>query len=216
MKVYLSPSLQDQNVGVGDFGIEMTRAFQVANLVATYLKAQNIPVRMSQRAWSALPSGELLAKVVADSNTWGSDVHVCLHTNAGPPDADGTMVLHYPGSAKGLRLAGLIYKYLAPISPGTDYGLRTTPLFYETKNVHGVVAYVEAAFHSNPAEAKDYVFARKLYAWAIAAGILEYAGKTVPVKPLASFEFLRVPIPMRPPLWWKALLAYLARVKKTG
>jgi len=216
MKVYLSPSLQEQNVGVGDFGVEMTRAYQVANLVAPYLLAQNIPVRMPREDWCKLSANVLLAKVVADSNDWGSTVHVCLHTNAGPPEADGTFILHYPGSAKGLKLAGLIYKYLAPISPGTDYGLATSPLFYETKNANAVVAYVEAAFHSNPAEAKDYVFARKLYAWAIAAGILEYAGKPVPVKPLASFQFLKVPIPMRLPAWWKYLLAYLARVKKTG
>lgn len=216
MKVYLSPSLQEQNIGVGDFGTEMSRAFQVANLVVPYLQAANIPVRMSKKEWCTLESGALLKKVVDDSNAWGADVHVCMHTNAAGPDADGTLILHYPGSVKGLKLAGLIYKYLAPISPGTDYGLATSPLFYETKYAKAVVAYVEAVFHTNPVEAKDYVFARKLYAWAIAAGILEYAGKPVPVKPVGSFQYIKVPLPLRKPAWWKYLEAYLARVKKTG
>jgi len=216
MKVYLSPSLQEQNIGVGDFGSEMSRAFQVATLVKGYLEPAGITVRTSKPEWCKLPSSELLAQVVADSNNFGATLHVCLHTNAGGVMDDGTLVMHYPGSAKGLKLAGLIYKRLAPISPGTDYGLVSQPVFYETRKANAVVVYVEAAFHTNPAEAKDYVFARKLYAWAIAAGILEYAGKPVPVKPVASFQYLKVPIPMRKPAWWKYLEAYLARVKKTG
>ena len=216
MKAYLSPSLQEHNVGVGDFGTEMERAFQVADLVDAYLVAAGVETRTSKTAWSGLESNVLLAKVVADSNAFGADVHVCMHTNAGPPDADGTLVLYYPGSSKGYKLASKIYGRLKDVSPGSDLGLRTSPLFYETRKANAPVAYIEAVFHTNKVEAEDYVFARKLYAWAIAAGVLEYFGKPVPVKPLASFRSLRVPVPMRPPWWWRHLQKYMQRVAATG
>jgi len=216
MKIYLSPSLQEHNVGVGDFGTEMHRAFQVTGLTATYLVNAGHKVRTSLQPWSELEASALLAKVVNDSNAWGADVHVCLHTNAGPPAADGTLVLHYPGSAKGKRLAECVYKRLAAVSPGSDLGVASEPVFYETRKANAVVAYVEACYHTNAVEARDYVFARKLYAWAIAAGVLEYFGEAVPVKPVASFESIRVPRPLREPAWWADLEAYLQRAEKTG
>ena len=216
-KVYLSPSMQEDNKGVGEFGSEMLRAYQVARLVEDYLTPKGCRVRLPDKAWATLAPSTTLAKVTNDSNEWRASVHVCLHTNAASdPKVGGTGIWHHPESDAGHRLATLIYKRLAVVSPGEDKGLFHNPVFYETSHAHAPVAYIEAVFHTNPAEAKDYVFARKLYAWAIAAGILEFLDLDVPVKPLASFQKIVVPVPMRPAPWWGELQDYLARVDKTG
>ena len=186
MKVYLSPSGQIHNVGTGDYGTEEARCRKVAELTAAFLKAAGVAVDMTPRVWnSTLADNDWLYRVVARSNAFGADVHVAIHTNAGGKGANGTDAWYYPGSASGKRLTEAIYKRVAAVSPGSDGGLHTSPVFYETRAADAPVCYIELAFHSDPADAKSVSQHPELYAKAIAEGILEYGGivsKPAPVK----------------------------------
>jgi N-acetylmuramoyl-L-alanine amidase len=221
LKVYLCPSGQEHNIGVGDYGTEWQRCTEIARYAALYLRGRGFEVKLPRNEWAtALSPNEWLARVVADSNAFDAQVHVPIHTNAGPKAADGTMVFYVAGSARGYKLAKNILARVSPVSPGSDYPLQVGT-FYEMLHTNAPCAYVETIFHTNPAEAIDVVRASKLYGWAIAAGICDYFGVKAPVRPLASARYIKVPVPLRldhpvVKVFWGLLQRYLARVKKTG
>lgn len=95
MKVYLSPSDQTGNIGVGTYGSEASRMQQLSNKVKTKLIALGHTVYGSDNSLS-------LAQRIAASNTDGVDVHVALHSNAG--GGTGPEIWHYPASTKGTAM----------------------------------------------------------------------------------------------------------------
>jgi len=202
MKVYLSHSLQEANLGVAGYGTEMDRMREVAIVARDRLRLAGVETRLPVRAWCAYDANALLWTVVNDSNTWGSDLHICLHSNAGPKGADGTMVMHYPGSVRGKKIATLIYERVAPISPGSDIGLVTSPVFYETSHARAPVAYCELMFHTDYAEARHLLAHKRLYGEAVADAILDYFGISLPEEPPAE------------PAWRTALRRWLRLPKK--
>lgn len=213
-KVYLSPSLQESNIGVGTYGTEMDRMFLVAHAAGRKLGRNGVETRTSARWWSTLDSNSLLSHVVNASNSWGADLHICIHSNAGPRMADGTMTMYMPGSANGRRIASLVQKHVAPLSPGTDIGLVTSPVFYETRAAAAPVAYLELAFHTNPADAKSVIEHADDYGAAIADACLEYFG--IKAKPKPQPVLITVKTPAVKPKWWAKLLALVKRQKKPG
>lgn len=200
-KVYLSPSGQIHNVGVGNYGTEEARCRKVAELTAKILKAAGVAVDMTPRAWnSTLADSTWLNRVVTRSNAFGADAHIAIHTNAGPRGSDGTDAWHYPGSVKGAKLTKAIYSRAAKVSPGSDGGIHTSPIFYETRYAKAPVCYIELAFHTDKADAASVSGHPDLYAEAIAAGILEYLGvKAKAAEPAKSTTAL-VPGSLRPKL----------------
>lgn len=162
-RIYLSPSNQESNVGKGKYGTEEQRMHQLAAKVAALLRERGIDSLISRPQWS-------MAQVVADSNAFRADAHVCIHTNAG--GGDGTVAFY--GSAEGKRLTQAIYGYVAPLSPGKDEGIRAYPELYEIRNTSAPVAYLELFFHDNAAEVADYLASESAYAEAIARGICEH------------------------------------------
>jgi len=176
-KVYLSPSGQIHNVGVGDYGTEEARCHKVAELTRAILEKAGVKVSMTPRYWnSTLSDNEWLRRVVARSNSFGADVHVAIHTNAGGRGSDGTDAWYYPGSVKGRKLTEAVYSRVAKVSPGSDGGLHTSPVFYETRYANASVCYIELAFHTNKADAASVANHPERYAEAIASGILAYFG----------------------------------------
>lgn len=209
-KVYLSPSLQEHNKGVGSYGIEMDRMRELALLVKKRLVERGIEVRLPAKAWAYLDPNTSMFKVVSDSNAWGADIHLPMHTNAGGPTADGTMTMYYPGSDKGKKLATAIHKRVAALTPGSDIGIVTSPLFYETKAADAVVAYLELFFHTNKKEVDHYLANKDKYARAIADGILSYFG--IPI--LTPQKTITLPVPDKKPSWWSAMRKWLRLKKK--
>ena len=176
-RVYLSPSGQVHNIGVGKYGTEEARCRKIATLTATLLAEAGVEVKITPRDWNTkLSDNAWLSQVVAASNSYAADVHVAIHTNAGPSSAKGTDAWYYPGSAKGKRLTEAIYKRVQEVSPGGGRGIHTSPVFYETRAAKAPVCYIELGFHSNKADAEHLAAHPELYAEALAAGILEYAG----------------------------------------
>jgi N-acetylmuramoyl-L-alanine amidase len=164
MRIYLSPSNQEHNVGKGAYGTEEKQMHALAAKVARLLKARGFQTRISQPQWS-------MAQVVADSNGWKADAHVCMHTNAG--GGDGTVAFY--GSAAGKALTKAIYDRVAPLSPGADEGLKSWPGLYEIAHTIAPCAYLELFFHDNHAEVADYLADEAAYAEGVARGICDWA-----------------------------------------
>ena len=76
MKVYLSPSSQTGNVGVGSYGTEAERMQQLSSKVKTKLQALGHTVYGSDNSLD-------LTDRIAASNAAGVAAHIGLHSNAG-------------------------------------------------------------------------------------------------------------------------------------
>lgn len=223
MKVYLSPSQQIHNKGVGSYGTEAKRCQDIADRAAGLLRAAGVTVKVTPREWERYQGNDWLAKVVAASNAFGANVHVAIHTNAGPSSAAGCDAWHFPGSTRGRQLTQAIYRRVARIVPGGGRGIRTQPVFYETRAARAPVCYIELGFHTNRADAAHIAKNPDLYAKAIADGVCEYLGvRAMPQARLASGELqpvsgkaVRVPVPDAPtakkPTWWGPMMKWVKK-----
>ena len=199
-RVYLSPSCQEHNLGVLKYGTEEARMHQLSAIITDKLESRGISTRRPLPSWD-------MSRVCRDSDGWNADIHVCLHTNAG---GDGCVGFY--GSTKGERLTRLIYKYVAPLSPGKDEGIRAWPELYEIRHTNAPVAYLELFHHTSKADVADYLAEKNAYADAIVHGILDYFGISYS-RPAVTGQTLKVPVPVKKPTWWKKLKAYLRKVK---
>lgn len=167
VKVYISPSSQHDNVGVGNYGTEEVRMNQVADVVEKELKRVGITTLRNN------PSMDI-TQMVAASNAFGADVHLAIHSNAG--GASGAEAYYYTGSASGKLLAQKVYDNLAPMTPSADRGVKATTELYEVWATNGIATLVEIAFHDNWDDASFIIGNIQVIGVAIAKGVCSYLG----------------------------------------
>lgn len=166
-KIYLSPSFQHQNVGVGDYGTEEKRCNEIADVVERELnKNSNFIVARNNPNMT-------LEEVIADSNKSNTDIHFSIHTNAGPSSARGCEVYAYAKGTKGDKLAQIIYKRLSAITPSDDRGVKYNSLA-ETRQTKAVAVLTEVAFHSNIEDANWIIGNIELIGKELAKSLYEY------------------------------------------
>ena len=69
-RVYLSPSGQVHNIGVGKYSMEEARCRKIATLTATLLAGAGVEVKITPRDWNTKLADNLwLQKVAAASNS---------------------------------------------------------------------------------------------------------------------------------------------------
>lgn len=139
MKIYLSPSAQPaNNYAAGDTN-EQTQCNRIAEAAKSALERCGFAVRKA-------PEGQGYKDSVAESNAWGADLHLPIHTNAG--GGAGTVVFVHGGAAKQMQYAKPIYDEVQAISPGTtSYGVRVNSGLYELGYTTATAVYVECEFH---------------------------------------------------------------------
>lgn len=175
VKVYLSPSSQSGNIGCHGY-VESQGARVIAEAAAGALDARGgYEVRIG--------SGDAAANA-ADSNAWGADLHIPIHSNArpgvgsceegAPPDHGGTLVMYYPGSDAGQQLAAAILSAVRPLSPGTSDTMRAEAGWIELNSTNAVAAYAEMGFHTHPEDARWLKEQPTAAGEALAAGIAAY------------------------------------------
>lgn len=171
MKIYVSPSVQDWNRGVGSYGTEEYRMNQLADLVIPLLRINGF-----NEVYRNKPE-MTLNEIVKDSNSKLSkqDIHVALHTNAG--GGKGTEIYYFPGSEEGKALAVSIFQEVAPITPNPDRGVKTNGGFLELNSTKGVAVILETIFHDNKEESEWMITHLNQTAIAIVKGICKYAKK---------------------------------------
>ncbi len=172
--VYLSPSTQHDNIGVGNYGRECDRMNQTADIAQEVLERHGVKVYRNKPEWS-------LTQVVADSNLKKPDIHFSIHSNAGNGKARGCEVYCHRFGGNGEKLARDVYEELAPLTPTEDRGVDEGYNFYgqgkhmyELAYTNAPAALVETAFHDNPEDAQWIMSHIDLIGTALAKGILKY------------------------------------------
>ena len=139
MKIYLSPSAQPaNNYAAGDTN-EQVQCNRIAEAAKSALERCGFAVRKA-------PEGQGYKENVDESNAWGADLHIPIHTNAG--GGAGTVVFVHGGTAKQMQYAKPIYDEVQATSPGTtDYGVRVNSGLYELGYTTATAVYIECEFH---------------------------------------------------------------------
>ena len=134
---------------------------------------------------------------IKESNDWGADLHVPIHTNAFNKQTAGTRLMSYDKTGEGYKACKAIFDALAPLTPGTSENISAHPELYEIKSANAPCAYIEVDFHDVPNVAQWLIDHTEEIAEAICKGICNYYGvKYVAAesKPTESDVFYRVQV----------------------
>ena len=179
-KVYLSPSNQSGNMYAYGNISEMEQCNKFADAAKTALERCGFIVKKA-------PKGQEMSVSIAESNAWGADLHIPIHTNActndGTGTAGGTIVFVYSTADNtNMALATPIYRAVQAVTPGkTEYGVRAFPDLAELNGTNCTAVYIEVDFHDNPPIAKWLTENASTVGEAIAKGVCEgYGVKYVP------------------------------------
>lgn len=168
-RVYISPSTQEANIGLGNYGSEEKRMNEIADYLIPILHDHGITCFRNTPQMSAVGCKEA-------SNIIGVDAHIAIHSNAG--GGQGTSAFT-SGSLKGRKLAQFVYDEVAAITPAEpDRGVRTTTTFVEVVKTNAPAVLIEVSFHDHWRDATWIIQNQKEIAIAIAKGILLYFNKT--------------------------------------
>lgn len=172
MKIYLSPSNQDGNLYAYGNTNEMDQCNRIADAAKTALERCGFIVKKA-------PKGQAMKTSIAESNNWGADLHIPIHTNAFNGKASGTIVFVYRSTAENMKYANPIYQAVQAACPGTtDYGVQENPGLAELNGTNATAVYVEADFHDNPTIARWLVENPNAVGEAIAKGVCTATGTT--------------------------------------
>lgn len=168
MKIYLSPSAQPANSYAAGNTNEQVQCNRIAEAAKTALVRCGFAVKKA-------PEGQGYKENVAESNAWGADLHIPIHTNAG--GGAGTVVFVHGGTAKQMQYAKPIYDEVQATSPGTtDYGVRVNSGLYELGYTTATAVYVECEFHDRADLAAWIIEHTTELGEAIARGVCTGAG----------------------------------------
>ena len=167
-KVFISPSNQYANMYAYGNVSEKTVCTEIAENLSNILTANGVVVYM----YNALP----MEKRVKKSNALNVDLHIPIHTNAFNETVGGTRLFTWDSDGAGYNIAEKIYKYLAPLTPGTSDDCTTNQKLYEIKNTTAPAVYCECEFHDVEKYAKWIIEHTFEIADAIAHGICDYFG----------------------------------------
>lgn len=171
IKIYLSPSNQDANIyAIGNTN-EMIQCNIIAEAVEEYLLEHGFNVKRA-------PMNQDMYVTIDESNYWGADLHVPIHTNAFDGSlTGGTLIMIYNfADTENVKAARNILDSLAPITPGSDYPLKQRKDLHELSDIEAMSAYVECEYHDTVEGANFIINNTDKIAEAIAKGICSYYG----------------------------------------
>lgn len=178
-KIYISPSDQFRNVYATGNTNEKEQCKKIAKACYDFLKAQGFDVMLTY-------NDDIYARV-RESNSFGADIHLAIHTNATGKHnvTGGTQILLYNTSGERYKVGKAVFDRLAPLTIGNSAEkIYAKPEFYEINSANGITVYVEAEFHDTK-EGSDFIIKNTTaIGEAIAKGICDYYGVEIktPVK----------------------------------
>ena len=168
-KVFLSPSNQYDNVYAYGNTTEGVQCGKIADACKIALERSGVDVMLMH--------DESMQTKCAESNKFGADLHVPIHTNAFNGSVMGTRMFCY-NTGKGMAACKAIFTRVAPLSPGTSENIQVNPKLYEVRAPKAPTAYLECEFHDTVEGAKWVVENAATIGEAIARGICDYFGVT--------------------------------------
>ena len=167
-KIYLSPSDQTNNKYAAGSTNEEKVCEQIADACEAALKRCGFEVKNNKTA--------SMANRVAESNAWGADLHVPIHTNAHNAKTTGTRIFCWDATGAGYKASKAVFDVLAPLTPGTSENVTVNKALYEIKKPKASSVYVEVDFHDVNSVAKWLINNTKAIGETIAKGICNYYG----------------------------------------
>lgn len=176
-RIYISPSNQSGNFYATGNTNEKVQCHKIAKACVEYLKKAGFNVKCTY-------NDDMYVRV-RESNAFGADMHVAIHTNATAKHnvTGGTQILLYSVSGEREKAGQAIYDYLAPITPGKSAErLIAKPDFYECNSTKAICVYCECEFHDTK-QGSDFIIKNtKEIGEAIAKGICKYYGVAFPIE----------------------------------
>ena len=167
-KVFLSPSNQYDNRYAYGNTTEGVQCGKIADACKVALERCGIQVMLKH--------DESMAEKCQASNSFGADLHVCIHTNAFNGSVSGTRMFCYNANGNGYKACKAIFNVLAPFTPGTSENIRPDPSLYEVRVPSAPTAYIEVDFHDVSSVAKWIIENTTEIGEKIAEGICSYFG----------------------------------------
>ena len=168
-KIYISPSNQTANTYATGNTNEQVQCKKIAKACVDYLKKAKFNVKCTYNMD--------MYERVKESNSFGADLHVAIHTNATTKHnvTGGTQVYVYELKGERKKVGQAVFNQLAPITVGKSAEkLIAKPDFYEVNSANAITVYVEAEFHDTK-EGSDFIIKNtKAIGEAIAKGICDY------------------------------------------
>lgn len=140
IKIYLSPSNQNANTYATGNTNEMAQCDKIAAATAKALDRCGFEVMVAK-------SGTLMQKRCPESDKFGADIHMPIHTNASGSGnyTGGTRVFCLNSSGK--KAAQAVCNSLGAITPGKDDAVIYKKDLYEINVPKALSLYVECEFH---------------------------------------------------------------------
>ena len=168
-KIYLSPSSQPANT----YAVGKTNEQEQCRKIAAV--ARDALIRCGFEVKAGL-DGTMYTRI-RESNSWGADAHIPIHTNAHNGKTAGFRGFYYEKNGIGHKLVKAIMDAVAPLTPGTSDGLSKQDL-YELNHSSGYCAYLELGFHDNKEEAQYIIDHTQELGEAICKGVCKHYGVT--------------------------------------
>lgn len=169
-KIYLSPSVQKHNTYAYGNTNEMAQCNRIADYAKKALERCGFAVKKA-------PQGQDMYVSINESNKWGADLHIPIHTNAfNGKVTGGTLVMLYSNTDKNNKAGKAILDAVAPLTPGSDYTIRYNPELAELNSTTAVATYLEVEFHDTEKGAKWIIDNVKKIGEAIAKGVCNLYG----------------------------------------
>lgn len=213
-KAYLAHSLQIHNAyTVPPGGVEYDHARAIALAAAKVLEARGVSTMLPKTSWRFLADYAYLDNMSGAANAWGANAYVAIHSNAGPSSVRGALTFYFPASAAGKRLAAIVEKHVAAISPFTRDGtadIRSDSSLHDLRTPKAPAALCEVGFHTNKLDAINIVDHPDTYGKAIADAVCEFFGvKVVVPKPATTL------VERLSPNMFAKLMTFLGKPYKT-
>ena len=168
-KIYLSPSDQIHNAYAYGNTNEAEQCRRIAAACKAALERCGFLVKTNfNDGKNAMYERE------AESNAWGADMHICVHSNAG--GGKGAEVYISTKDDRHMKPAQAIYNEVKAISPyGSTRGIKVGK-WHEIVNTNALCVYLETDFHDNKTIAKWIVENTEAIGEAICKGVCETYG----------------------------------------
>lgn len=167
-KIYISPSSQPAN----SYAVGNTNEQEQCRKIAAALEKELDRCGFNAKAGL---SGTMYTRT-ADSNSFGADLHLPIHTNACNGKVMGLRIMVYKKGGEAEKIAKSIMDTLAPITPGKSDNISEYPNLYEIKNSKAPCVYIEVGFHDTKEEAQWIIDHTQDIAVAIAKGLCNHYG----------------------------------------
>ena len=179
-RVYIDPGHGGSDPGAVKYIVERDVNLVMALACRDYLNANNVSTKMSRTSNSADTGINSMAR---EANSWGADLVISIHNNAG--GGDGFEVYHTVGGGRGKTLAQNIEAEVKKIGQNSR-GLKTrkdvdgTDYYGMIRLTNAPAVICEGVFVDNATDVQiaDTEAEQKAFGYAYARGILKTLGIT--------------------------------------